>query len=74
MGQPLGQRRDAEQIGHRLAGFLQFDPVLVGIAAFVVFVGEWMADCTPTGGEAAVINRKQQASGFEFQARGEAEG
>jgi hypothetical protein len=32
----LGQWRDAEQIGHRLAGFLQFDPVLVGIAAFVV--------------------------------------
>jgi hypothetical protein len=32
----LGQRRDAEQIGHRLAGFPQFDPVLVGIAAFVV--------------------------------------
>jgi hypothetical protein len=38
------------------------------------FVGAWMADCIPTGGGAAVINRKRQASGFEIQARGQAEG
>jgi hypothetical protein len=33
-----------------------------------------MADCIPMDGEAAVINRKRQASGFEIRARGEAEG
>ena len=38
------------------------------------FVGALMADCIPTGGEAAVINRKKQASGFEIHAWGEAEG
>jgi hypothetical protein len=29
-----------------------------------------MADCIPTGGEAAVISRKQQASGFGFPEAG----
>jgi len=29
-----------------------------------------MADCIPTGDEAAVINRKRQASGFEIRTGG----
>jgi hypothetical protein len=33
-----------------------------------------MADCIQMDGGAAVINRKRQASGFEIQARREADG
>jgi putative transposase len=60
--------------------YTHFNPVKHGLVEHPadwpnsLFRGAWMADCIPTGGEAAVINRKRQASGFEIQARGEAKG
>jgi hypothetical protein len=57
-----------------------FDPVKHGLvehpadwphSSFRRFVD---GGCILTGGEAAVMNRKRQASGFEIQARGQAEG
>ena len=60
--------------------YAHFNPVKHGLVEHPadwphsLFRGAWMADCIPMDGGAAVMNRERSASGFEIQARGEAEG
>jgi hypothetical protein len=61
-------RDDREFTAHM--DYTHFNPVKRGLLEHPAdwricrFAGAWMADCIPTGGEAAVINRNRQASGL----------